>query len=140
VLLADADGAGPAFRFIDLRGVWAGGLPWWDPVLDLATLITFHALIEPALQARDGIVRGPGHGLVTLTRDELVADAAAQPAVRRWVASDPAWHVRLQLGIVVRLLGSVSDQLLTAPGDRRARAGTVTELLTDEWKALLACC
>jgi len=141
---AAPDTAGPAFRFIDLRGQtrWAGSLPWWDPVLDLATLITFHTLIEPALGVRDGIDRRPDPGsaaLATLTRDELVAAAAAQPAVRSWVATDPTWQLRTQLGVVTRLLGSVSDQLLTAPGDRRARAGVLTDLLTLEWKALLSC-
>lgn len=141
VLLADPGEAGPPLRFIDLRGdtVWIGDLPWWDPILDLATLITFHALIEPALGVREGIARGPDHGLATLSRDELVSDALARPAVRDWVAGDPAWRLRTQLGIVVRLLGSVSAQRASAPRDRAARADIVTELLSHEWRNLLSC-
>jgi len=141
VLLADPGEAGPPFRFIDLRGdtVWAGGLPWWDPILDLATLVTFHALIEPALGVREGIARGPDHGLAELGRDELVEDALARPSVRDWVAGDPTWRLRTQLGIVVRLLGSVSAQRASAPRDRAARADIVTELLVHEWRNLLSC-
>ncbi|MEO6503819.1 MAG: hypothetical protein ABIQ09_18160 [Jatrophihabitantaceae bacterium] len=139
VLLTDPGEAGPAFRLIDLRGSWAGGLPWWDPVLDLATLVTFHGLTEPALELRDGIARSPDPGLAALTRDELVEDALAQPSVQQWVAGDPAWRLRTQLGIVARLLGSVSVQLSSAPKDRQARAGVVTDLLSHEWRTLLSC-
>ncbi len=141
VLLADPAEAGPLFRFIDLRGdtVWSGGLPWWDPILDLATLVAFHELIEPALGVREGIALGPDHGLAVLSRGELIEDALTRPAVRRWVAGDPAWRLRTQLGIVVRLLGSVSAQRMSAPTDRAARAGIVTELLAHEWRVLLSC-
>lgn len=128
-------------RFIDLRGetVWRGGLPWWDPALDLGTLVAFHTMIEPALGVRDGISQGPGHGLHCLTADELSEDIGRGPAGSRWVDDDPAWRTRVLLGIVVRLLGAVGTQLLSAPNDREERARRVTELLAHQWQVLRSC-
>ncbi|GAB3951300.1 hypothetical protein GCM10029976_087480 [Kribbella albertanoniae] len=118
---------GSELRFIDLRGAtpWADDLPWWDPILDLATLITFHCRIEPALGVRDGIAVSGPHNRATLTPDEIVA--LCPPS---WTDGDPGWRLRLQLGIVIRILGSVSVQLTSAPIDREARSGRVTHLLT----------
>jgi hypothetical protein len=118
---------GSDLRFIDLRDStpWKDDLPWWDPILDLATLIAFHCHIEPTLGVRDGVAVSGPHDRATLTPEEVVAMCP-----QWWADADPGWRLRLRLGIVIRMLGSVSTQLTSAPLDNEARSRRVTQLLT----------
>lgn len=131
VLLADPPAATARLRFIDLRGAlpWVAGTPYWDPVLDLGTLVAFHCHIEPALGLRDGVAVAGDHGRLTLDVDEVLAILDATPALAGWAERDPHWRLRLRLAVLIRILGSVSTQLTAAPAQRSERARTVAELL-----------
>lgn len=131
VLLADPAAASAGLRFIDLRGAlpWVEGTPYWDPVLDLGTLVAFHCYIEPALGIRDGVAVAGDHGRLTLDVDEVLALYEATPALAGWAERDPHWRLRLRLAVLIRILGSVSTQLTAAPAQRAERARTVAELL-----------
>jgi hypothetical protein len=118
--------------FIDVRGRWISGWPWWDVVLDLATLISFHCRIEPALGAageRDPrYATAPGR----LTEDRIRAMIDTDTDLAALLADDPGWRERLEVAIAVRLLGNVGVQLLTAPEHGERRADIVLELYVDQ--------
>ncbi|HET7013251.1 MAG TPA: phosphotransferase [Streptosporangiaceae bacterium] len=119
--------------FIDTRGLWLGGLPWWDPVMDLATLLAFHCRIEPAFAAVGG--RTAPEVLTAAARlneSEILDIAERSEAVAAWVGQDPAYRDRLEVEIAIRLLGSVSVQILTAPSHGAARATAVLRLYADQ--------
>jgi hypothetical protein len=119
--------------FIDTRGLWLGGLPWWDPIMDLATLLAFHCRIEPAFAAAGG--RTPPEVLTAaarLSEAEIMGLVERSEAVAAWVAQDPAYLDRLEIEIAIRLLGSVSVQLLTAHSHGEARATAVLRLYLEQ--------
>jgi hypothetical protein len=129
------DPPGPAARpvFIDTRCQWIGGLPWWDPIMDLATLITFHCRIEPAFAAVGGRTSPRVlQARARLTEAEIRDLADQEDAVRSWIAADPGYRDRLEVEIAIRLLGSVSVQLLTARSHGADRATAVLELYLDQ--------
>ncbi|MGH3743051.1 MAG: hypothetical protein ACRDT1_17215, partial [Micromonosporaceae bacterium] len=70
--------------------------------------------------------------------DEIFSGRERSPVMRQWADDDPQWRLRTQLGVVTRILGSVSTQLTSAPKDREARAEKVTRLLDAAWKELVA--
>lgn len=109
--------------FIDTRGVWIGGLPWWDPVMDLASLVTFGCRVAPAMAAA-----GLDEHAAPLCESEILAGVATDPACRRWLDSDPCWPVRLHVATAIRLLGNIANQLLTAPRNGGRRAAVVADL------------
>lgn len=119
--------------FIDTRGLWIGGLPWWDPVMDLATLLAFHCRIEPAFAAVGGRtapeVLSAG---ARLTEAEILDLAERDEAVAAWTAHDPAYRDRLEIELAIRLLGSVSVQLLTAHSHGESRAAAVLHLYLEQ--------
>jgi hypothetical protein len=129
IMLAGPPALGARIVFIDTRGLWHGGWAWWDPIMDLATLITFHCRIEPALAAAGElsprILRARGR----LTEQDILDAVTADKAFEAWAARDPGWRERLEVDIAIRLLGNVSVQLLTAPRNGELRAAAVLELL-----------
>jgi len=120
---------GPHLRFIDLRGVWANGLPWWDPVLDAASMIAFDCLIKPAL--------GIGH-TDPPTPDHITNLFADRAPTGWWETHDPRWRDRLATGLLIRQVGSIGTQLTTAPRDRETRADTVLDLLRETTPDVIA--
>jgi hypothetical protein len=133
IMLAGPPAPEAGLIFIDTRGLWLGGLPWWDPVMDLATLLAFHCRIEPAFAAAGG--RTPPEVLTAaarLSESEIMDIAERSEAVAAWVRQDPAYRDRLEVEIAIRLLGSVSVQILTAPSHGEARATAVLRLYADQ--------
>lgn len=118
VLLRDPPGPSSRLVFIDVRGIWHGGLPWWDPMLDLASLIAFECRIEPARRAVDG--SAPGRPATS--EEEIRSLCAGNAAFQRWVSRDPGWEARLEVHVATRLLGNVSVELTTARHAACARA------------------
>jgi hypothetical protein len=131
VVLTEPAGPDAAFVFIDTRGRWHQGLPLWDPVMDLATLLVFHCRIEPALAAAlepDGeAARRP-----RLTEGEILELCSASPGFQAWAALDPQWRTRLQVHLAVRLLGNVGIQLTIAPERRAERADVLFGLFAGQ--------
>jgi hypothetical protein len=119
VVVAPA-GAEPAVRFIDVRGrvPWRGGLPWWDPVLDIAAVVAWlrgaRALGEPV----------PAATIEAALLERLPASAAFE----RWASLDRAWRSRLDLAVAAKLLGKVSIELVYGGRERTARAQLMWEL------------
>lgn len=115
-------------RFIDVRGrlPWRGGLPWWDPLLDVAAVLAWlrgaEALGDP-IRAR---------GIETA----LIERLAASSAFARWSSTDRAWARRLGLAIAAKLLGKVSIELVYGGRDRDARALLMWELFRAHLAAL----
>jgi hypothetical protein len=128
VMLAEPAASTAALVFIDTRGHWYGGYPWWDPVMDLATLIAFHCRIEPAIGRVAGLAAGGPDLPGRLCEDQVRSMARSDPAVAAWSRRDPRWEARLEALIAVRLLGNVSVQLTTAPADAEQRAARVLAL------------
>jgi hypothetical protein len=133
VMLMDPPAPGARPVFIDTRCQWIGGLPWWDPIMDLATLMAFHCRIEPAF-ARAGGRTSPRvlHAQGRLTEAEIRDLADGHAAVRAWSASDPGYRDRLEVEIAIRLLGSIGVQLLTAHSHGAERASAVLDLYLDQ--------
>jgi len=127
--------------FIDVRGeaVWHRDLPWWDPLLDLATLLVYHCRIEPQIRAICDDV-----GAARLDSSKRVSE----PELRRlcvqtdgfglWAADDDTWEPRLELAMLVRLLGSVSTQLTATPRHQTERATAVWRLAVAQLAAVKA--
>jgi hypothetical protein len=129
IMLADPPSSRARLVFIDTRGIWMRGLPWWDPIMDLATLLAFHCRIEPAFAAAGGrtspeVLSAKGR----LQEAEIMDLVTGDDAARAWMAGDPGWRERLEVEIAIRLLGSVSVQLLTAHSNGEARAAAVLDL------------
>jgi Phosphotransferase enzyme family len=129
VMLAQPPGPASQLVFIDTRGLWISEFPWWDPVMDLATLIAFHCRIEPTLAAvggrtSPGVLRARARLPEVAIRDM----AASDDAVRAWKAGDPYAQQRLEVNIAIRLLGNISVQLLTARSRGMERATAVLDL------------
>jgi hypothetical protein len=119
--------------FIDTRGLWLGGLPWWDPIMDLATLLAFHCRIEPAFAAVGGRTSPEVLTAVARLSEAAILDLVERSdAAAAWVAQDPAYRDRLEVEIAIRLLGSVSVQLLTAHSHGEARATAVLRLYLEQ--------
>jgi hypothetical protein len=130
VLLASSFRPGVRTVFIDVRGLWHQGYPWWDPMMDLAILSAFSCQIRPAL-ARAGelpAVTAPGR-----PEPGQVADLAqASPDFAAWAGDDPYWRQRLDIAVAIRLLGNISVQLATAPRNPGLRAAVVLGLYIDQ--------
>ncbi|HEX6521159.1 MAG TPA: hypothetical protein VF070_14305 [Streptosporangiaceae bacterium] len=133
IMLAEPPSPRADLVFIDTRGLWIGGLPWWDPIMDLATLLAFHCRIEPAFAAVGGRtspeVLSAG---ARLGEAEILDLAERNEAVTAWVAGDPCYRDRLEIEIAIRLLGSVSVQLLTAHSHGEARAAAALDLYLEQ--------
>ncbi len=116
--------AGDELTLIDPRGLvcWRGGLPWWDPVLDLAAAITFHGAIDRLLDEPDPLALASG---LAQTRTALADRVAGAAPVLGWTAADTAWDARLDLWIGARLLGNVAVQLTYGRNEAVDRARTV---------------
>src|SRR6185437_14638303 len=102
IMLAGPPAPGAGLVFIDTRGLWLGGLPWWDPVMDLATLLAFHCRIEPAFAAAGG--RTAPEVLTAaarLSEAEIMDMAERSEAVAAWVKQDPAYRDRLEVEIAI---------------------------------------
>jgi hypothetical protein len=123
IVLKEPAGADAAIVFIDTRGRWHGGLPWWDPVMDLATLLAFHCRIEPALAS---LLEPDGEAArqLRLTETEILELCRSGAGFQAWARRDPHWLPRLQVHLAIRLLGNVGIQLTVAP-DRQAERATV---------------
>jgi hypothetical protein len=132
VMLAEPAAPAAALVFIDTRGHWSGGYPWWDPVMDLATLIAFHCRIEPAIGRVAGLAAGGPDLPGRLGEAQVRFMASSDPAVAAWSERDPRWEARLEALIAVRLLGNVSVQLTSAPVDAERRAARVLALFEDQ--------
>jgi hypothetical protein len=116
--------AGDELTLIDPRGLvcWRRGLPWWDPVLDLAAAITFHGAIDRLSGEPDPLVLASG---LAATRTALAERVAATAAGAGWTATDTFWDARLDLWIGARLLGNVAVQLTYGRDEAVDRARTV---------------
>jgi hypothetical protein len=136
VLLVDPPSTNARLVFIDVRGHWYDGFPWWDPILDLATLIAFHCRIEPALAAAGEFAAEATKASGRLRENEIRELVRDAPSFQDWIADDPGWERRLEFAIAIRLLGNVSVQLLTAPRNPIRRASIVLELLRDQAERL----
>lgn len=133
IMLAQPPTRTAGLVFIDTRGLWIGGLPWWDPVMDLATLLAFHCRIEPAFAAVGGrtspeVLRADGR----LSETEILKLAESDEAAAEWFHQDPRYRERLEVEIAIRLLGSVSVQLLTAHSHGEQRAAAVLDLYLEQ--------
>lgn len=131
VLLQEAPSESAPLVFIDTRAMWIDGIPLWDPIMDLATLIAFHCRIEPALARAGEIPPAAATGGARLTEAGIRAQVAASSGFQRWTAQDPSWPLRLELLIAIRLLGNVSVQLTTARSGNLKRASEVLRLCSD---------
>ncbi len=132
IMLAEPAAPGARTVFIDTRGSWFGGYPWWDATMDLATLLSFHCRIEPTLA--DVGERDPAYRAAAgrLREDEILAVISEDDAFAAIAADDPGWRDRLEVEIAIRLLGNVSVQLLTAPENGEKRADAVLDLYLDQ--------
>jgi hypothetical protein len=117
--------------FIDLRGsvVWKHDLPWWDPAMDVAALIA-QLLIGPVLAAW-----APSRPS-SVPPDEIPGLCRELSAARRWESGDPAWRERLDLYVVLKLLGKIAFQLVYPPARRVERAAAAWELMMDRLERL----
>jgi hypothetical protein len=106
--------------FIDPRGevVWHGGLPWWDPIMDLASFVTFEEIVAP-IEFDLGIY----DSLSCLAHQEycdpvtwLIPRYCTQVnSFSHWTENDQRWNERLTLSVLVRLLGYISISLAYGP-------------------------
>jgi hypothetical protein len=136
VLLADPPQPGARLVFIDVRGLWHQGYPWWDPVMDLAILTAFSCRIRPAL-ARAGELPPEAATAPGRPEPEQIADLAqASPDFAAWVCDDPHWRQRLEVAVAIRLLGNISVQLATAPRNPARRAAVVFGLYITQVKRI----
>ncbi len=106
--------------FIDPRGmvVWKDSLPWWDPVMDLASFITFEEIVVPIeyeLGIRTGSeyetrenYRDPSTWIIPHLCEEL-------PCFNDWMSNDRRWKDRLVVSVFTRLLGYISIALAYGP-------------------------
>jgi aminoglycoside phosphotransferase (APT) family kinase protein len=120
---------------IDTRGIWIDGRPWWDPLLDLATLLVFHCRVDPTLAACDPGRRPIHHGSGRISEDRLRSIVEAACERHDVNASVPDWRERLELYIAVRLLGAVSVQVLSAPREPELLADAMLRLLVEHLDA-----
>lgn len=128
VMLAEKPAAGARLVFIDTRGIWCDGYPWWDPIMDLATVIAFHCRIEPAL-ARAGELPGDmADAAARLREADILRLITGDAAFVAWAGSDEHWRKRLEVEIAIRLLGNIGVQLTTAPRNPGLRAAVVLGL------------
>lgn len=132
VMLVDPPTPAARVVFIDTRGIWHGGYPWWDPIMDLATLIAFHCRIEPALAAAGERAPEMLTSPARLAEAEIRAAVADDQVFAALTADDLGWRDRLEVEIAIRLLGNVSVQLLTAPQNPERRADAVLQLYLDQ--------
>lgn len=136
VLLASPPRPGARLVFIDVRGLWHQGYPWWDPVMDLAILTAFSCQIRPAL-ARAGelppeVATAPGRP----EPDQIAGIAQASPDFAAWAHDDPYWRQRLDIAVAIRLLGNISVQLTTAPRHPGLRAAVVLGLYVGQMQRI----
>jgi Phosphotransferase enzyme family len=123
-----ASTAAPELTFIDPRGMvrWHGGLPWWDPVFDLAAAVVFDGVIDPMVAP--GVSGHPGGAALAAgldsTRAALVG-CAADPRAQDWIGTDPCWLRRLDFAILARLLGNIAVQAEHGGDDGVGRAALV---------------
>jgi hypothetical protein len=112
--------------FIDVRGraVWKHGLPWWDPVMDVAALMA-QLLTAQALAPWEP---SPARALHAVTAPEVPLLGLELPALARWARTDADWQERLELYVVLKLLGKVAFQLVYPPSHQVDRAAAVWEL------------
>jgi hypothetical protein len=132
VLLASPPRPAARLMFIDVRGLWHQGYPWWDPVMDLAILSAFSCQIRPAL-ARAGEL--PAETRTAPGRPEpgqVAGMAQASPDFAAWARDDPYWRQRLEIAVAIRLLGNISVQLATAPRNPGLRAAVVLGLYIEQ--------
>jgi hypothetical protein len=117
--------------FIDTRGRWHAGLPWWDPMMDLATLITFdcrplHSASGYAKYAEDARYEAP------LVEGSLLSLCYDEPHFLSWIARDDAWKKRVELYVAVRLLGNIGSELKSARPGQESRATTALARLSEQ--------
>ncbi len=131
VLLREPASSEAALVFIDTRGRWYKGLPWWDPIMDLATLLAFHCRIEPALEALD-VIDESDRVRHRLSETEILDLCSSCKGFQDWISLDPHWRERLQVHLAIRLLGNVSIQLTAAPMLQAERATEVFRLFAEQ--------
>lgn len=130
LLLTAADDPKSKLIFIDVRGFWHNGYPWWDPILDLASIgfsiavqETFSAISDGFSEKTDSCVDS-----LTKTTEQVLKIALACPEFVRWTEQDWWWRIRFEVAIAIRLLGGVSVQLMTAPHDAKRRASALLNM------------
>lgn len=139
IMLATSPSPNAQIVFIDTRGHWYGGLPWWDPIMDLATFIAFHCRIEPVIGKLTTSADDPQEPF-RFSEQEILELCRADQAFQRWIESDLFWYERLQIEIAIRLLGSISVQLLTTPKEQIRRATAVLHLYIEQLSHMHATC
>ena len=99
VLLADPASRDATLAFIDTRGRWYRGIPWWDPIMDIATLLAFHCRIDPALSEYGGAGLGRRVDLEEsrLSEGEIMGLCFGSRAFRAWSSRDSHWAARRNL-------------------------------------------
>ena len=132
VLLAGPPRPGARLVFIDVRGLWHQGYPWWDPVMDLAILSAFSCQVRPALARAGELPAETGTAAGRPEPGQVAAMAQASPAFAAWARDDPDWRQRLEIAVAIRLLGNISVQLVTAPSNPGLRAAVVLGLYIDQ--------
>lgn len=133
VLLREPASNDAAILFIDTRARWYRGLPWWDPIFDLATFLTFHCRVEPSLVHLE---QDPPCIRHRLSETEIVNLCLQSPAFQRWINNDPHWFERLQLHLAIRLLGNIGRQLTVAPSKQTERAAISFALFVAQVKII----
>lgn len=131
VLCASATSATP-IKFIDIRGRWHYDFPWWDPIMDLATLLAFHCRIEPALATLTASNTPVIDKRPRLSESEILAFCADSQGFQAWVRQDPAWRERLEINLAIRIFGNISINLLIAPRHRAERATILLKLFVKQ--------
>jgi hypothetical protein len=125
--------------FIDTRGRWHAGLPWWDPMMDLATLIAFDCRPRRCWSGFENHA-GDAWNEASLTEESLLSLCHDEPHFLDWIAYDSAWRQRIELYIAIRLLGNISSELKSArPGQERRATAALARLseqarIIDSWR------
>lgn len=118
------DGAHPVF--IDVRAEWVGEAPYWDPILDLASFAVFHADIWPELESASLLPTTFG---ATFAMKDVLELANQSPSFEKWTSKDPTWRARLSIYSAIRMLGNVSNHLLTTRSGGTRSAELIAALL-----------
>ncbi len=129
VLLREPASSDAAIVFIDTRARWFSGLPWWDPVMDLATLLVFHCRFEPALS---DLEHESAHVYYRLSEKEILNICFSSKSFQNWINHDPLWLKRLQIHLAIRLLGNISSQLTVASENQVERATIALGLFAEQ--------
>lgn len=107
------------FVFIDPRGdvIWNNDLPWWDPIMDLGSFITFEEIIPP-IEFKMGMRNDKGIVLSThnTSKDWSILNYCKKlPVISDWSVKDVYWQERLEISIFIRLLGYISIAIAYGP-------------------------